>query len=84
MLCTNSTYFKEKKREYLKGALNVLETNSKKKKDIRVLYIGIDAFRKALKEGKVDGLTGPHIMWKNHLTLINVIMLGGPNCSMYS
>ena len=66
--------FQEKKRGYLKGVLNVLETNSKKK-NIRVLYIGTNAFREALKEGKVDGLTKPHIIlsrWKNHLSLINV------------
>jgi hypothetical protein len=63
MLCTNSIYFKQKKREFWKGALNVLETNSKKKKkNIRVLYICINAFRKALKEEKVDGLTNPHII----------------------
>jgi hypothetical protein len=74
----------------LKGALNVLETNiKKKKKNIKVLYIGVNAFRKALKEEKVDGLTNPHIIlsrWKNHLSLIckGLIMLGGPNCSMYS
>jgi hypothetical protein len=40
----------------LKRALNELETNSKKKKkNIRVLYIGINAFRKTRKEEKVEG-----------------------------
>jgi hypothetical protein len=47
----------------------------KKKKKIRILYIGINAFREALKEEKIDGLTNPHIIlsrWKNHSSLTNV------------
>jgi hypothetical protein len=43
------------------------------------LYIGINAFRKALKEEKVDSLTDAHIIlsrWKNNLSLINVRRVG--------
>jgi hypothetical protein len=40
-----SRIFRNKKREYLKGKINVLETNNKNKK-IRDLYRGINEFKK--------------------------------------
>jgi hypothetical protein len=41
-----SRTFRNKKREYLKGKINELETNNKKK-NIRDLYRGINEFEKA-------------------------------------
>jgi hypothetical protein len=41
-----SRHFRNKKREYLKGKINELETNSKNK-NIRDLYRGINEFKKA-------------------------------------
>jgi hypothetical protein len=40
-----SRTFRNKEREYLKGKINELETNNKNK-NIRVLYRGIDEFKK--------------------------------------
>jgi hypothetical protein len=42
-------YFRNKKREYLKGKINDLETNSKKKNIRDDLYRGINNFRMSYK-----------------------------------
>jgi hypothetical protein len=42
--CETSRTFRTKKREYLKGKINELETN--KNKNIRDLYGGINEFKK--------------------------------------
>jgi hypothetical protein len=43
--CEASTYFRNKRREYLKDKLNELATNSKSK-SIRDLYRGINEFKR--------------------------------------
>jgi hypothetical protein len=43
--CETSRTFRNKKRKYLKGKLNELETNNKNK-NIRDLYRGINEFKK--------------------------------------
>jgi hypothetical protein len=43
--CGTSRTFRNKKREYLKGKINELETNNKNK-NIRDLYSGINEFKK--------------------------------------
>jgi hypothetical protein len=42
--CESSRTFRNKKREYLKGKINDLETNNKNK-NIRDLYRGINEFK---------------------------------------
>jgi hypothetical protein len=43
--CETNRIFRNKKREYLKGKVNELETNNKNK-NIRDLYRGINGFKK--------------------------------------
>jgi hypothetical protein len=43
--CETSSTFRNKKREYMKGKINELETNNKKK-NIKDLYRGINEFKK--------------------------------------
>jgi hypothetical protein len=43
-----SRHFRNKKREYLKGKINELATNSKNK-NIRHLYRGINEYKRAYK-----------------------------------
>jgi hypothetical protein len=43
--CEASTYFRNKKRKYLKDKINELATNSKNK-NIRDLYRGINEFKR--------------------------------------
>jgi hypothetical protein len=45
-----SRTFRNKKREYLKGKINELETNNKNK-NIRDFYRGINEFKKGYKPG---------------------------------
>jgi hypothetical protein len=44
-VCISQQTFQEKKREYLKGKINELATNSKNK-NIRNLYRGINEFKR--------------------------------------
>jgi hypothetical protein len=44
--CETSKIFRNKKREYMKGKINELETNNENK-NIRDLYRGINEFKKA-------------------------------------
>jgi hypothetical protein len=44
-----SRRFRNKRREYLKGKINELETNNKIKKNIRDLYRGINEFKKGYR-----------------------------------
>jgi hypothetical protein len=43
--CETNRKFRNKKKEYLKGNINELETNNKNK-NIRDMYTGINEFRK--------------------------------------
>jgi hypothetical protein len=70
-----SRHFRNKKKEYLKAKINELETNSKNK-NIRVLYRGINDFKKsyqprnnAVKDEKGDLVADSHSIlarWRNH------------------
>jgi hypothetical protein len=77
-----SRHFRNKKREYLKGKINDVITNSKKK-NIRDLYRGINEFKKSyqprsnlVKDGSDDMLADSHILlnrWKKYFSqLLNV------------
>jgi hypothetical protein len=77
-----SRTFRNKKREYLKGKINELETNNKNK-NIRDLYRGINEFQKGYKPGiniikdeKGNLLADPQSVlnsWKNFFNqLLNV------------
>jgi hypothetical protein len=48
--CETSRTFRNKRREYLKGKINELETNNKNK-NIRDLYRGINEFKKGYQPG---------------------------------
>jgi hypothetical protein len=82
-----SRHFRNKKREYLKGKINELESNSKNK-NIRDLYMGIDEFKKGyqprtnlVKDERGDLFANPHKIfnkWKNDFSqLLNVLRAGG-------
>jgi hypothetical protein len=72
--CETSRIFRKKKREYLKGKINVLETNNKNK-NIRDLYRGINEFKKGyqpririIKDENGNLLADPQSVlnrWKN-------------------
>jgi hypothetical protein len=75
--CEVSTYFRNKKREYLKDKMNELETNSKNK-NIRGLYGGINEFKRVyqprnnlVKDENGDLLAHSHNIlnrWKNYFS----------------
>jgi hypothetical protein len=76
-----SRHIRNKKREYLKGEINELESNSKNK-NIRDLYRGINEFRKGYQpranfvKERGDLLADPHNIlnrWKNYFCqMLNV------------
>jgi hypothetical protein len=77
-----SRHFRNKKREYLKGKINELPTNSKNK-NIRDLYRGINEFKKSnqyrskfVKDEKGDLLADSNTIlnsWKSYFSqLLNV------------
>jgi hypothetical protein len=75
LICETSRTFRKKKREYLKGKINELETNNKNK-NIRDLYRGINEFNKGyqprisiIKDENGDLLADPQSVlnrWKNY------------------
>jgi hypothetical protein len=82
-----SRHFRNKKREYLKDRINELESNNKNK-NIRVLYRGINKFKKGyqprtnlVKDERGDLVADPHKIlnrWKNYFCqLLNVHGAGG-------
>jgi hypothetical protein len=82
-----SRHFRNKKREYLKGKINELESNSKNK-NIRDLYRGINGFKKGYqprttleKDERDDLLADSHKIfnrWKNYFCqLLNIHGAGG-------
>jgi hypothetical protein len=82
-----STHFRNNEREYLKGKINELESNSKNK-NIRDLYRGINDFKKGyqprtnlVKDDKCELLADPHKivnMWMNFFCqLLNIQRVGG-------
>jgi hypothetical protein len=74
LICETSRTFRNKKREYLKGKINELETNNKNK-NIRDFYRGINEFRKGyqpkiniIKDDNGNLLADPQNVlnkWKN-------------------
>jgi hypothetical protein len=83
----NSRHFRKKKREYMKDKINKLESNTMNK-NIRVLYRGINEFKKLyqpttnlIKDERGDLLANPHKIlnrWKNYFCqLLNVHRAGG-------
>jgi hypothetical protein len=81
-----SRHFRNKKREYLKDKIKVLESNSKNR-NIRGLYRGINEFKKAyqprtnlVKDEKGDLLADPHnivnSLMKYFCRLLNVQRVG--------
>jgi hypothetical protein len=81
--CETSRKFRNKKKGYLKGKINELETNNKNK-NIRDLYRGINEFKKAyqprinvIKDENGNLLTDPQSVlnrWKNFFNqLLNVL-----------
>jgi hypothetical protein len=84
--CEASTYFRNKKREYLKDKTNELATNSKHK-NIRDLYRGINEFKRGYQlrnnfvKDKNSGLLAysHNILnrWKNYFSqLLNLYNVG--------
>jgi hypothetical protein len=82
-----SRHFRYKKREYLKGKINKLESNSKNR-NIRDLYKGINEFKKGyqprtnlVKDKRGNLLAHPHKIlnrWKNYFCQpLNVHRAGG-------
>jgi hypothetical protein len=82
-----SRHFRNKKREYLKGKITVIELNSKNK-NIRDQYRGITEFKKGyqpktilIKDERGNLLVDPQKIltrWKNYfLQLLNVQGPGG-------
>jgi hypothetical protein len=76
--CETSRTFRKKKREYLKGKINELETNNNKK--LRYLYIGINEFKKGyqpkiniIKDENSSLLADTQSVlnrWKNFINLV--------------
>jgi hypothetical protein len=87
--CETSRTFRNKKRQYLKGKINELETNNKNK-NIRDLYRGINEFKKGyqpriniIKDQNGNLIAGPQSVlnrWKSFfnqvLNVRGVQMLG--------
>jgi len=78
--CVASENFRNKKKKYLKGKIEDLETSRKIKKNIRDFYKGIIDFKKGyqyrtniVKDEKGDLVTDSHSIltrWRNHFSLL--------------
>jgi hypothetical protein len=82
--CETSRTFRSKKREYLKGKINELETNNKNK-NIRDLYREINEFKKGyqprintIKDDNGNLLADPHSVlnrWQNFFNQVLYIYI---------